>query len=603
MSEVKTTSEIRADPEEFKAARARAIAAFAGIAGVVSVGYGLKETGGRFGDELALVVYVEEKKPADVLAPAERIPPVFEGYRTDVRVVPFRVPGACDNSTKYTTIQGGIQIANVGEQVGSTIVRENGTIACIVRRRNHSGRENVYLLSNAHVMYAKGHGAGDTIGHQNIQEGEGLGPILDGGAFRNIVWPPGTAPPNPLPVPADPDHHLNHPHETWLDCAIARLDLDSCCGCTKDTRAFTESIIDIVAVTPAGAGRNDAVHAQNRIVDVRDVYGDPNFVGQLVKKVGRTTALTVGRCVAVNAPATMPNVLGPTPATVHCYNCMEIAPEPLGTLNCKGHAYFAEHGDSGSLVLDSQNRAVGLLFGVAVDGAPPDTSCIASFIVPVLDHLGICIPCAAGATGHGSSLATDGSGLAPVALPPAQSTLQAGQIVFTADTGALAQPSAMVPAPMDEVQGERMHALLEEFRGTQAGGRLSVVIDEVRRELGYLVRNVRPVKAVWGRHQGAAWLAHFLNHIAGHAPAIPPEIKGITRRALLTQIRAVLGVYGSNRLKRALDEHSDAVLEMLTFDGSDSLADVVAWIRERERDGQPGERRSRDESLAAEEVS
>ena len=232
----------------------------------------------------------------------------------------------------------------------------------------------------------------------------------------------------------------------------------------------------------------------------------------------------------------MPNVIGPPPATVRCYNCMEIVPEPLGTLNCKGHAYFAEHGDSGSLVARfAEQRAVGLLFGVTGGRRATGHELHRLFIVPVLDHLGICIPCAAGATGHGSSLATDGSGLAPIPLAPAQSTLQTGQIVFTAEGGARVQPTAMTPATMDEAQGRRMHALLEEFRGTRSGRPLSVVIDDVRRELGYLVRNVRPVKVVWGRHQGPAWLAHFLNHIAGHTPSIPHEVKGVTRRAAARQ--------------------------------------------------------------------
>ncbi len=583
MNQPKTTAEIRAEPKAFKAACARAAVAFGRIPGVISVGFGLKQTGGTFGDELAIVVFVKEKKPSASLASAERIPSVFEGYSTDVRIVPFCVPGACDNNAKYSTIQGGIQIANAGEQIGDTIFRENGTLGCIVRRRNHSGRENVYMLSNAHVMYAKGHAAGDPIGHPNIQQGEGLGLIVDGGAFRNIVWPPGTTPPNPLPVPADPDHPLNHPHETFIDCAIARLDLDSCCGCTKDTRAYTEAIIDLVNVTPSGAGRGDAVHASNRIIDVRDVYGNVNFVGEVVMKVGRTTGLTQGKCVSIITPVLMPNPLGSAPANVHCFNCIEIVPEPLGTLNCKGHAYFAEHGDSGSLVLDSQRKAVGLLFGVTVDGAPANSSCTASFIVPVLDHLGICIPCAAGATGHGSSLATDGSGLAPIALPAAQSTLTS-QISFLADgSSPRAQLTAMAPAPIDEEQGRRMHALLEEFRGTRLGRPLSAVIDDVRRELGYLVRNVRSVKVVWGRHQGPAWLAHFLNHIAGHSPAIPHEIKGVTRRALLVKMRDVLSVYGSNRLKRALDEYGAVVLEMLTSKGNDTIGDVVMWIQERER--------------------
>ncbi len=611
MTELKTTAEIRAAPDAFKAAGRRAIQAFRKIEGIVSVGFGLKQTGGRFGDELAIVVFVERKKPADALAPAERIPSSFEGYRTDVRVVPFRRPGLghCDNRQAYTTIQGGIQIANAGTstttQVGNTTVtdfdRELGTVACIVRRRNFTGRENVYMLSNAHVMYAKGHGPGETIGHPDIQEGKGLGPIMDGGAFRNIVWPPGTPPPNPLPLPADPDHFLNHPHETFIDCAIARLELDSCCGCTKDSRHYAESIVDLVVATPAGAERGDAVHVSNRITDVRDVYGDVNFIGEVVTKVGRTTGNTQGKCVTIDAPIGMPDVFGTPPARVHCYNCMEIAPEPLGTLNCLNHAYFAETGDSGSLVVDSQRRAVGLLFSVpdASIPDPPDSTCGACFIVPVLDHLGICIPCAPGATGHGSSLAADGSGLAPAALPAAQSTLPAGEIVFLSDggapaPGAQAQPVFAPPVPVNEAHGRRMHALLDAFRATRRGGPLSTVIGEVRREIGYLVRNVRPVKAAWGRHHGPAWLAHVLNHIAGHSPTIPHEVKGVSRRALLMKMREVLGTHGSNPLQRALAGYGDEVLEMLTFEGCDGVADIVAWLEQRERRQQ----RERAEELA-----
>jgi hypothetical protein len=591
MAEPKTTAEIRAAPDAFKAACARAAVAFGRIAGVVSVGFGLKQSGGTFGDELAIVVFVEEKKPEEALAPAERIPPLFEGYRTDVRVVPRLRLGACDNTTKYTTIQGGIQIANAGEKVGNTTFTALGTIGCIVRRRNHSGRENVYMLSNAHVMYAKGHGAQDTISHPD-SSGSGLGPIMDGGAYRNIVWPPGTPAPSPLPDPTHPDAPVNHTNEAFIDCAIARLDLDSCCGCTKDSTNFAESIIDLVSVTPPGAGRADPVHASNRITDVRDVFNDVNFIGETVTKVGRTTGRTQGRCVGVTATVHIIDVFDPTVPTprIFAYNCLEIVPEPLGTLDCKGHAYFGEEGDSGSLVVDAQRRAVGLLFGVpdpnSVPPAPPNSSCTAVHIVPVLDHLGICVPCAAGATGHGSSLATDGSGLAPIPLAPAQSTLT-NQIVFLAD-GAMPAAARQVgpvfvpPAPVGEEHGRHMHALLEEFRGTRIGRPLNAVINDVRREVGYLIRNVRPVKVVWGRHQGPAWLAHVLNHIEGHSPTIPHEIKGITRRALLVKLREVLGVYGSNLLRRALADYGDEALEMLTCEGSDSLSDIVAWIRQRE---------------------
>jgi hypothetical protein len=582
MAAPKTTDEILAAPDAFKAAHARAAAAFGKIDGVINVGYGLKQIAGKFGNQFAIVVYVREKKPSEALAPAERIPPVFEEYSTDVRVAPFLRLGACDNTTQYTTIQGGIQIGNAG----GISTFPMGTLGCIVRRRNHAGRENVYALSNAHVVYLDGHGPGDPLYHPS-KSGSTLGPIQDGGAFRNIPWPPNTPQPG---LPAN---------QTFIDCAIARVDLDSCCGCTKDTTAYVESVIDLVNVTPPDAGRGDPVHASNRITDVRDVFGDLAFAAarETVTKVGRTTGRTQGICVSVTTTFQVPNPFAPGTPIIDCLNCLEIEFDPT-QVNCKGHAYFGEEGDSGSLIVDSQNRAIGVLFSVPNPNRnppdPPGHPSGAVHIVPVLDHLGICIPCDAGNAAHvyqhGASLATDGSGFAPIPLPPAQSTLPAGQIVFTAG-GAPAMP-------VNEEHAQRMHAYLEEFRRTRLGVPLNAVINEVRREIGYLIRNVRPVKVVWGRHQGPAWLTHVLNHFRGYAPTIPHEVKGVTRRAFLLKMREVLIIYGSNPLKRALATHGDDVLEMLTFEGCDSVADVIAWIQKRERE-QDAERERASEKQPA----
>jgi hypothetical protein len=47
-------------------------------------------------------------------------------------------------------------------------------------------------------------------------------------------------------------------------------------------------------------------------------------------------------------------------------------------------------------------------------------------------------------------------------------------------------------------------------------------------------------------------------------------------------MREVLDQYGSNTLRRALDEQGDVVLEMLTDPGCDGVADLVGWIQQRE---------------------
>ncbi len=568
MAVPKTTGEILADQDAFKAAHARASEAFLKVEGVQSVGYGLKQVAGQFGTQGAIIVFVREKKPTDALAPAERIPATFEGYATDVRVVPARRALGCNNTARYTTIQGGIQVANAGTTTvnadgSKTVNLAFGTAACIVRRRNDPRRENLYILSNAHVLYAHGKSAGDNLYHPEPGE-ETLGPIQHGGAERDIAW---------VPLGA------TLPFDVYVDCAISRLDVDNrCCGstCTQDKTEHAESIIDLVQVTPTDSGMGAAVHAANRITDVRDVFGDLPFAmaHTPVFKVGRSTGRTEGFVTSVNSTWNKVDPAHPTVILATGHLVIEIAFDPAKRNACQTVDFFADEGDSGSLVVDAEERAVGLLFAGALPTDPPGTTCVAAHIVPVLDHLGICIPCKPGATGHGSSLATDGTGIATSALPPALSALPVGQIVFTADGAA--------PVPVNEAEVRHMRAHLEEFRKTRIGPTLHAIFGEVRKEIGYLVRNIRAVKVAWARHQGPAYFAHVLNHIAGHAPAIPHVVHGVTRRALLLKMREVLSVHGSNPLKHALTVHGDFILEMLTFDGCDSVADLVAWIQRRE---------------------
>lgn len=52
---------------------------------VVGLGIGLAQRGGQYTDELALIVMVDEKVPADQLAPEERIPGELDGVPVDVQ--------------------------------------------------------------------------------------------------------------------------------------------------------------------------------------------------------------------------------------------------------------------------------------------------------------------------------------------------------------------------------------------------------------------------------------------------------------------------------------------------------------------------------------
>jgi hypothetical protein len=106
----KDNAHIRSNPEAFQEAYERARELFGRIEGVVGVAFGQKKVAGLYNDQLAIVVFVKEKKDEAELPPEQRIPTSFEGYPTDVRIVRRGTAEGCDNTTQYDKIQGGIQI-------------------------------------------------------------------------------------------------------------------------------------------------------------------------------------------------------------------------------------------------------------------------------------------------------------------------------------------------------------------------------------------------------------------------------------------------------------------------------------------------------------
>src|SRR5271163_3639886 len=147
----KNNNDISSNPAAFQEAYARARAFFSKFDGVVGVAFGHKQTAGVYSNDIAIVVFVKEKKKIDQLPSNQQIPTSFEGYPTDVRVVQDSHLHGCDNTTTYDTIQGGIQISPpANPSTGQFFL---GTLGCIVRQRGNSSRENVYLLSNKHVLF------------------------------------------------------------------------------------------------------------------------------------------------------------------------------------------------------------------------------------------------------------------------------------------------------------------------------------------------------------------------------------------------------------------------------------------------------------------
>ncbi len=73
--------------EQIKKVKDQYASSLLGKANVVGVGVGFVERGGIRDDEMALVVMVNKKLPADELDPADLIPREIDGVRVDVQVV------------------------------------------------------------------------------------------------------------------------------------------------------------------------------------------------------------------------------------------------------------------------------------------------------------------------------------------------------------------------------------------------------------------------------------------------------------------------------------------------------------------------------------
>ena len=558
------------DPEGFGGTYQRARQTLGALRHVVGVGFGAKLTKEAFTEEVAILVFVREKVTLEDLAPADRVPATFEGWLTDVRVLQPVKPGVCNDPDLYDVIQGGIQIS-LKKTVGPGGVPGffPGTLGCVVRRRNDPARENCYLLSNKHVLYDTHSGANDSVYHPippeilpNLKL-KLLGPVMPGGTYANVplLNPPATG-----------------NNDAFVDAAIARLDLDGDSCCCKSKRLSTADTI-----------KELNLNGTNVMKDVRDATNDGTLVGQVVWKVGRTTRKTRGRVSAINAIFDTRDHSVPGSTTFEAHNTLEIKfdPTPQQLQNECGHTWFAEEGDSGSIVLDDQNRVIGIISHVPnPNSVPPPPQTMPSYachIVPVLDQLGICIPCTPGGA-HGSTTATDGSGLQPSPKNPRNvhdEVVADGQVVFSGPETAVAS-SEMLPVRLTDEDASTMRAWLGAFSATPLGSQLYFLFDQLRGEMGYLIRNSRPVTVAWHRGKGPAFLAHLLNHLAGHTDRVPHEVQGVTRADLLTRMRAVLEARGSNPLREALQQHGDALFALGTDPNGHTIADWLLLLQRQE---------------------
>lgn len=216
-----------------------------------------------------------------------------------------------------------------------------------------------------------------------------------------------------------------------------------------------------------------------------------------VWKTGRTTGTTHGNVIALYLSGTrsdgwlFANQLGIT------------------TTNRDGSS-FMDRGDSGSAIVDAQNRIVGLLWG----GSPgPNGFGGASPIVSVLSQLGIQV-----AVGQNQR----------------QPAVMAGFEALAARCGATA-------------------------RGKKIAAFLAAHVPEIRE----LVHHDRRVGAVWTRRRGQAICNQVAENIAVGAPPLPSTVIGARIDEVLDAFHKVLVKQGSPGLRAAADAIRDDFMDAI----------------------------------------
>jgi len=283
---------------------------------VVACGIGYKVSRGERTDELSLIVSVTHKVHPSALSPEDLIPPELDGVRTDV--VETGVLRAHQKPTDRW------RPAVPGVSVGHHRISA-GTFGCLVRRG-----ERLFILSNNHVLADMNNGQpGDPI----LQPGP-----ADGGTTEDQIAQLADF------VPLD--FGTTEPECTVAGALAKGLNwLAGLLGSSHRLRAVQE--------TP-GVNRVDAALAHPLspdLVSSEILYiGTPTGVGKAalemrVQKTGRTTGYTTGTITQIDATVRI-DYYGPTALFEG-----QLIASPM-----------SQPGDSGSAVLDQEERVVGLLF-------------------------------------------------------------------------------------------------------------------------------------------------------------------------------------------------------------------------------------------------
>jgi hypothetical protein len=307
-----------------------------------------------------------------------------------------------------------------------------------------------------------------------------------------------------------------------LDCASVLLSsyYSSCCKTACGARFLTH----IPGLNVPGVG--DVIQDIERVPD--NVPTDGSY---LVYKVGRATKRTVGFISQVNGDAPDARVsVGGQGENVDITNTIQV--------KGVGGSVFAARGDSGSALVNAKGNLIGVVFAA---NAGISYACHADLVVAQLKITAVTAK----------------------NLPTPQNVYKD----FFAD-------ARLDAAMMLEDPPNRWLELRQRLEASARGRDALALYDRHRQEILRLINGRRPVTVAWHRYQGPAFANRVIHNVRDPEERIPSAIQGITQRALLERMGAILAEHGSEDLRASIERHRE---ELLAIAGTfDSIHDLVA---------------------------
>ncbi len=478
-------------------------AALLNLPNVQSLGLGLKRVGGRYTQDIAVIVDVDKKLLPDQLPPESRVPPMLGDVPTDVQRMLDPAGFRPDDGGPLTVDRQRVRPLCAGLSIG--VSSEHAGTLGFFARRNSDGKP--VLVSNYHVLY-RGRGTLDVTGEP-----------------RRVFQPP-------IGAENKVSDIAGGEIGGTVDAAYGVLDLEGSTCCSRAPIAHENKTRNTQS-----SGPSDAVIIKGVArAEVNDV----------VTKTGRTSGKTTGRVVRVDMRVSSAVDYSdydlPAGSSFTFNDLIMVVTYDPATGTYDDHTPFATRGDSGSALINDRGELVGLHFLSYETAADARRFGFSAHIAAVEQRLGITVP--------GTRRSVPAAPPAPV-LAQYGGDLETGDFVI-ADTRFAAGTAQRLGA---EIRGR--------FATGAAGQAWQALFMRHRDEVIRLVNARRGVTLTWQRAHGPAWLAACMRSMT-HPEFVPPaQIEGVTPSDLAIAMRAALMRDGSAELQRDLDAHGAQLLAIL----------------------------------------